>query len=127
MFDLDHFKRVNDTWGHAVGDQVLVQVAGITRQLLRATDTAGRLGGEEFMILLPSTTLAGARQLAERLRQTIADTPVEGPEDTFNITASLGITLFPAHDTDDLPQAMQRADQALYIAKSSGRNCVCEL
>ena len=61
------------------------------------------------------------------LRQTIADTPVEGPEDTFNITASLGITLFPAHDTDDLPQAMQRADQALYIAKSSGRNCVCEL
>lgn len=127
MFDLDHFKRVNDTWGHAVGDQVLVQVAGITRQLLRTTDTAGRLGGEEFMILLPSTTLAGARQLAERLRQTIADTPVEGPEDTFNITASLGITLFPAHDTDDLPQAMQRADQALYIAKSSGRNCVCEL
>ena len=127
MFDLDHFKRVNDTWGHAVGDQVLVQVAGITRQLLRTTDTAGRLGGEEFMILLPSTTLAGARQLAERLRQTIADTPVEGPEDTFNVTASLGITLFPAHDTDDLPQAMQRADQALYIAKSSGRNCVCEL
>ncbi len=126
MFDLDHFKRVNDTWGHAVGDQVLVQVAAITRQLLRTTDTAGRVGGEEFMILLPNTSLDGARQLAERLRQGIESTPTQAAHGPLGITASLGITLFPAHGEDSLPQAMLRADQALYAAKAAGRNRVCE-
>ena len=124
MFDLDHFKQVNDTWGHPVGDLVLVHVAAIVRQLLRVTDVAGRLGGEEFMVLLPSTGLSGARQLAERLRQRIAENPIAGPAGQFSVSASLGVTTFPIDGSDDLPKAMVRADQALYAAKSGGRNRV---
>ncbi|MBW7900302.1 MAG: diguanylate cyclase [Rhodocyclaceae bacterium] len=126
MFDLDHFKRVNDTRGHAVGDQVLVHVASIVRQLLRTTDAAGRIGGEEFMVLLPATNLAGARRFAERLRRTMEDSPITGAGETFSISTSLGITTFPRSEDDDLARAMIRADQALYAAKARGRNRVEE-
>lgn len=126
MFDLDHFKRVNDTWGHAFGDQVLMHVAATVRRMLRATDAAGRLGGEEFMLLLPSTSLEGARQLAERLRRNIEAGRIDGPNGVISVTASLGVTAFPNAMKDDLAHAMIRVDKALYAAKLGGRNRVEE-
>ena len=121
MLDLDHFKDINDTWGHSVGDEVLknfVVAAGIP---LRATDLLARIGGEEFAILLPDTTLEGAKVLAERVVETVQRQTVEGPEGEIAYTVSVGAAVFHgAHD--DLPSLLKRADAALYKAKERGRN-----
>ncbi len=121
ILDIDHFKRVNDTYGHLAGDEVLKAVAGLLTDNLRETDTAGRWGGEEFLILLPHQDRAGARRLADKLRIAIesADFPGVG-----TITASLGVTAHAAGDT--LQGLVERADAALYTAKRSGRNRVEE-
>lgn len=123
MLDLDHFKRINDTHGHATGDVVLQHCAALMRAELRKIDTAGRLGGEEFAILLPSTTLAAAQVLAERLRQKLAETPLLQSGLAIHITASIGITAIQATDTSSVA-VLIRADQALYQAKNQGRNRV---
>ncbi|WP_299315222.1 diguanylate cyclase [uncultured Halomonas sp.] len=124
--DLDHFKYINDTHGHDVGDLVLQAFAGTARQQLRNGDVLCRMGGEEFAILLPDTTREQAMKVAERLRQTIAGTPVEVGEEVIAggrlaYSASLGVTLVSAEERS-LKPAIKRADQGLYAAKAAGRN-----
>src|SRR5690554_3383584 len=126
--DLDHFKRINDTYGHDVGDVVLQAFATLARQVLRDGDVLCRMGGEEFAVLLPDTTREQAMQVAERLRVAVATTPArvgrDATEDgTLAYTASLGVTLVSAGETT-LKPAIKRADQGLYAAKETGRNRV---
>jgi diguanylate cyclase (GGDEF)-like protein/PAS domain S-box-containing protein len=122
MLDLDHFKRVNDNFGHAVGDRVLVAVAGLCLGLARKSDLKARMGGEEFCLLLPETPAESARVLAERLRADIEALPFDDDGRSFGITASMGIAGYVPGD--DLETLIGRADRALYQAKESGRNRV---
>jgi diguanylate cyclase (GGDEF)-like protein len=123
MLDIDHFKQVNDTYGHAVGDQVLRAVARRCRESLRGIDLLGRYGGEEFAALLPEDELAGARRAAERLRQHIANAPVDTERGLLNITISLGAAAV-SEGCPDLTALLDRADAAMYAAKKAGRNRV---
>lgn len=123
MLDLDHFKEVNDTFGHAAGDQALRHVANLLRQALRSTDTAGRIGGEEFAVLLPSTAIDAARQIAERIRKTLSERPVLLGDHQVSCTISVGATQFAASD-ETFDGALLRADKALYQAKLDGRDRV---
>lgn len=120
MLDMDHFKYINDTYGHQAGDQVLRQVGGVISASFRQADVSGRLGGEEFAVLLPNTSLETARAIGEQLIEAIAGLsaePVQG------LTASLGVASTEGNE-HDLPGLMNDADQALYRAKSLGRNQV---
>lgn len=123
MMDFDHFKRINDTYGHAAGDQVIVRVSQLILRTLRPYDMLFRYGGEEFLICVPNTDLDAACALLERLRQEIAAMKFEnGHGGSFTITASFGVTLL---DPDmSAEQSIERADQALYAAKATGRNRV---
>ncbi|WP_448188592.1 diguanylate cyclase [Azospirillum sp. sgz301742] len=124
MVDIDHFKEVNDTHGHAVGDEVLRVLAGVFQSVLRASDHLGRFGGEEFVVLLPDTALEGAATTAERLRTAVAATPFTGRDGVpFTCTISLGVTEWCPTDPS-IEDAMKRADAALYDAKRAGRNAV---
>jgi diguanylate cyclase (GGDEF)-like protein/PAS domain S-box-containing protein len=123
MLDIDHFKRINDSYGHATGDAVLKHFAVLARQFLRRIDLFGRLGGEEFGIVLPGTDVAGAVFFAERFRSYMADTAAQYGEKTISVTISIGIALFTANDKRP-DSIMARADEALYRAKSNGRNRV---
>jgi diguanylate cyclase (GGDEF)-like protein len=120
LFDLDGFKGVNDTWGHAAGDRVLAMVAERARKCMRASDTVGRLGGDEFLAILPETGEEGAIGVAEKLREALhAPYPLDGAQ--AHLGASVGVALFPQHGGD--PESLQRAaDAALYGAKREGRN-----
>ena len=120
MIDLDHFKDVNDRWGHATGDLVLVAVAKVLRDELRGADLPVRYGGEEFLAILPRTAAARAMDVAERIRAHIARMEIGLPEETIRITASIGVASLEG----DEPAAalVARADLALYRAKSAGRN-----
>jgi len=120
LFDLDGFKSVNDTWGHAAGDRVLAIVAERTRQCVRSSDTVGRLGGDEFLAILPETTLDGALGVADKLREALR-APYDLDKARASLSASVGVSLFPEHGTD--PEMLQqRADAALYAAKREGKN-----
>ncbi|HYC35741.1 MAG TPA: GGDEF domain-containing protein [Usitatibacter sp.] len=120
MFDLDGFKPVNDTWGHAAGDQVLARVAQRARACMRASDTVGRLGGDEFMAILPEVGEEGAMQVAEKLRAALEE-PYVADGFTASVSASFGIALHPHHGKD--ADALQKAaDGALYAAKGAGKN-----
>lgn len=120
MFDLDGFKAVNDTWGHAAGDRALAQVGERVRRCIRASDTVGRLGGDEFLAILPHTSIEGAMGVAEKLREALAE-PYALEAGTGRMTASVGVSLFPEHGSD--PESLQRAaDAALYRAKREGKN-----
>lgn len=122
IFDIDHFKRFNDTYGHQLGDEVIREVARLTRQLVRETDFAGRYGGEEFVVLLPNTDTEGAVQFAERLRNAIARLRVDHQDEPLTVTISLGVAGMQAEMTNH--QALiEAADQALYHSKERGRNC----
>lgn len=123
MVDLDHFKQVNDTLGHRAGDRVLCDVAGLMRRTVREADFCGRYGGEEFLIILPRTDVAGAAIMAERIRCAVAGTPMRTAEaGTFLVTASFGAA--ECCDSDDEDLLVGRADAALYKAKDKGRNRV---
>ncbi|WP_085440618.1 GGDEF domain-containing protein [Magnetofaba australis] len=122
MLDIDHFKSVNDTYGHDVGDAVLVETVKRTQQAIRQIDSFYRTGGEEFIILAPSTDLDQARILADKIRLTMADTPFET---VGAVTISLGCAQFDRDGDDDVEKLLKRADQALYRAKEGGRNQVC--
>lgn len=124
IFDIDHFKRVNDNYGHPAGDAVIRRVAELTRQHMRSTDIAGRYGGEEFVVLLPDTDLKGAVTFAERLRIAIQDTSVVHAEHTLTFTISLGIALLSGNTCESHSQLIEHADQALYQSKEGGRNRV---
>lgn len=117
LVDLDHFKRINDEYGHATGDQVLREVALLLNGVLREYDTVARWGGEEFLILAPNTTLAQAGTLAERILQNLGTTRVAGE---FTVTASLGLACYQSGD--DAHSLIRRADLAMYRAKAAGRN-----
>ena len=117
--DIDHFKRVNDTYGHGRGDEVLAAVGGILQAVLRTSDSAGRTGGEEFLVLLPSTDLDGALAVAENIREGFAG--IRALEVDEPITVSIEIAVLPRHATD--AEGLQRsADRALYLAKANGRD-----
>jgi diguanylate cyclase (GGDEF)-like protein len=120
--DLDHFKRINDTRGHAAGDAALKEVAYLLRKRLRAFDLAYRLGGEEFLILVPGSDLANTAELAERLREGVADYPVDSG---LSVTVSLGVGASARSQRFDYASVFAEADAALYRAKRSGRNRVC--
>jgi len=130
MLDIDHFKRINDTWGHAAGDAVLRELAQRIDAQVRASDVAARYGGEEFVVLLPDTDIDAAANLAERVRAEIAAAPVELPSgEHVTITASIGLAeVAPAPGDKDLKtlgdSLLARADVALYAAKSAGRDQV---
>jgi diguanylate cyclase (GGDEF)-like protein len=121
LIDLDHFKQINDQWGHPVGDQVLANVGAVLRSVLRARDFAGRNGGEEFAVLLPDTGILAGLEIAERIRTAIAEISLPGTD--VSVTASLGVVGFPDHATT-LDRLERLADAALYIAKREGRNRV---
>ncbi|MCE1229246.1 MAG: GGDEF domain-containing protein [Firmicutes bacterium] len=123
MGDLDHFKQINDTFGHGAGDQVLTRFGEILRQNMRGTDVAGRIGGEEFLLVLPETEREGAMLLAERLRNALASASVTLQEQAYQVTCSLGVA--ERHPEDrDAGTLLARADAALYQAKAEGRNRV---
>lgn len=122
MLDADHFKNVNDTYGHPVGDDVLRAISDRCRALLRTNDVLGRYGGEEFVVVFPETNLDDARIVAERLRAAIAENPIAVGKHTLKMTVSIGLsTLAPGQDAGAL---LARADAALYAAKNGGRNLV---
>lgn len=125
MLDLDHFKNVNDRHGHSAGDQVLQQFSELIQSRLRATDAVGRVGGEEFAILLPETDLPGAREFADALRKLVADSTFNANGIDIPITVSIGISSLAETDTTS-DEAIARADAALYRAKANGRNRVEE-
>lgn len=123
LIDIDHFKRVNDTYGHQIGDRVLVQVAAVLQRMSRQTDLAVRYGGEEMALLLPQTDHAGAKVLAERVRQEIESLmPADDDGQPFRVTASFGIA--GAQPDETLASLLARADKALYRSKENGRNQV---
>jgi len=123
MLDIDHFKRVNDRYGHLTGDEVLEKIAALIRRNIRDTDTVGRYGGEEFIIILPQTNLSSAWGVAERLRTIIEKAEMKDPAGTvFAITVSQGLAGWERDE--DATSLISRADEALYKAKEKGRNRV---
>src|SRR5262249_33176771 len=123
MFDLDHFKDVNDRYGHLCGDAVLAAVGSRMRDGLRGSDLKCRYGGEEFLVPLPETPIEGAKRVADTLRRELAEMSIAWKDETLHVTASFGVTVaLPSEiDTEAL---IARADAALYLAKDQGRNCV---
>jgi two-component system cell cycle response regulator len=124
LADIDHFKRINDIYGHSAGDEVLREIGRRLREHIRPTDLACRYGGEEFVVIMPDTPRPLGMQAGERLRQIIAETPIEiGRGEQLRVTLSGGVsTILPPND--DIDAMMGRADAALYRAKSNGRNCI---
>jgi diguanylate cyclase (GGDEF)-like protein len=123
MIDIDHFKNINDIYGHAAGDEALRQVAASLSPSLRAIDVLARLGGEKFALLLPGTNEAGAEIISEKLRKAMASASVQAGPETFRLTASFGAAGVQSSDRD-IGASLERADTALYSAKHSGRNRV---
>jgi diguanylate cyclase len=124
VIDLDHFKALNDTYGHPLGDDVLQGVARVLTDHVRVSDTVARLGGEEFIILLPDTPLDGARALAEKLREKVAAAAFPNGESAVKVTASFGVAALEAGEGRDAVHSYAAADAALYRAKNLGRNRV---
>jgi len=126
MMDIDHFKNVNDEYGHNIGDQALRRVAHIILENIRTYDTAGRWGGEEFLLVLPGTGLEEASQIAERVRQGIASAkiPLQGGKHV-DLQASFGVSTCLPDDLETFDLLIHQADEALYDAKGEGRNRVC--
>jgi len=126
MFDLDHFKVLNDNYGHQGGDMVLVETAKIIKSLLRSADVFGRYGGEEFSIILPETDLQGAAEVAEKIRKAIDESVIDYKNQTISYSVSVGVAELKVSDGcyEDL---ISNADIALYKAKASGRNRICLL
>ena len=123
MFDIDHFKDINDRYGHLCGDAVLAAVGARMREVLRGSDVKCRYGGEEFLVLLPETPIEGAKRVADTLRRELAEMSVPWKDDGLSITASFGVTMAQPSEIDT-KALIDRADQALYRAKDQGRNCV---
>ncbi len=123
MLDADHFKKINDTHGHGGGDEVLKTLAETFRRTVRVSDVVGRIGGEEFVILLPETELEGAVRLAERLRAQVAGLSVKFADAAIRVTVSIGVTSVPQEEAE-VERILNFVDELMYQAKQSGRNCV---
>ena len=124
MCDLDHFKKVNDQYGHHIGDQVLQHFADILKDRVRQHDVVARFGGEEFVLLLPNNNAEQGRKVAEQLRETTASTQIAiGQDVKLAISASFGVAQYCVGDRE-WSAVLHRADNALYAAKKQGRNCV---
>jgi diguanylate cyclase (GGDEF)-like protein len=123
MIDLDHFKLVNDTYGHEFGDRVLQFAAEILQRPLRQSDILGRFGGEEFILILPDTDIEHARLVAERMRETLEQETISRNGILLTVTATFAMTEVRAEDAD-IQECIRRADHALYEAKRAGRNRV---
>jgi len=124
MIDVDHFKRINDEYGHQAGDIVLRETARLMKDVLRTVDSLGRYGGEEFVAILPHTTHEDACQTAERLRQAVADNVFRSGSKELRVTISLGVASYPSEKVDSAGSLIREADHALYRAKQAGRNRV---
>ncbi len=122
MIDVDHFKEMNDTFGHKTGDKVLIHITRCFQSCLRKVDILGRYGGDEFVILLPETTKEGARRLSERLMQAVAQQLITAGGVTIPITLSMGLASNINEPDLSLDELLQRADRALYDSKLNGRN-----
>lgn len=120
MIDIDHFKQINDTYGHTVGDQVLLQLANMLRGGIRESDMVGRYGGEEFLMVLPNTKLQRAAEMAARLCKTIRENGIDVGQKA-NLTVSIGVAEY-RHGEENWQKFLSRADMALYAAKNAGRN-----
>ena len=127
MIDVDHFKHINDQYGHAHGDKVLQEIARTIESVCRETDISFRFGGEEFVVLLRKTNETGARIIAERLRRTIAKLAIEHNEYKVKATVSIGISTRSSDQKEHINDLFERADKALYLAKLAGRNCVRDM
>lgn len=125
LIDIDHFKKVNDTFGHHVGDEVLVKVASLISKMVRAIDMVARFGGEEFAVLLPETNRLGAAVLAERIRAAIERESIAAEGRNIHVTASIGVTTLAADEVEFIDQLLGVADRRLYLAKNNGRNRIC--
>jgi diguanylate cyclase (GGDEF)-like protein len=124
LIDIDHFKTVNDTYGHLQGDSVLREIAHRMSSALRSYDLLGRYGGEEFLVIVPDCTIQDAATVGERVRQAIADTPIDVDGNPLTVTVSIGVAAGMKLSADTESQLLDAADKALYEAKRSGRNCV---
>lgn len=122
ILDIDNFKRINDTFGHDVGDRVLMEIAAILRRSMRSSDLVARWGGEEIVIMMPSADSSTVRETAEKIRKIIASQPMQVCSEPLSISVSIGATVVTASDTQE--SALKRADDALYEAKRSGKNRV---
>jgi len=123
MLDIDHFKKVNDQYGHLIGDEVLEKIATLVRQNIRRSDTVGRYGGEEFVVILPTVDLVSAVDVAERIRKTIKAAEMkDSHENMFGVTVSQGLSSYKPGDSGQ--SLISRADDAMYKAKENGRNRV---
>ena len=123
MLDIDHFKAVNDTYGHGIGDTALKETVTAIRDAMRKPDTLGRLGGEEFAVIVPETDTENAAAVAERIRDSIAQIMIDTPDEPLSFTVSIGVSECD-DDDDSVDDALTRADNALYDAKKQGRNRV---
>jgi diguanylate cyclase (GGDEF)-like protein len=123
MLDLDHFKRINDQHGHAVGDLALKHVAQLLQQAMRATDSLARFGGEEFIVLMPNAALSQAEPVAEELRRLLAGSPLMHDASDVTLSVSVGVAQWRDAE-DDASRLLSRADAALFQAKVQGRNRV---
>lgn len=126
MLDADHFKQVNDNWGHPIGDEVLKSIVKITEGVLRPGDTIARFGGEEFVVMLPKSNSIEASMIAERIRSSIEASSVDAGDEKIKITVSIGCASM-SQSRSTLKQLLVSADSALYQAKSRGRNCIVDI
>jgi diguanylate cyclase len=123
MLDIDHFKKINDSWGHSFGDTVLARLADVIRRTVRKTDIAARYGGEEIVVLLPNTDMRAAAAVAEKIRKDIEGTTLMFEQEAVHVTVSIGIAC-SLEPTTDFKHVLEAADKALYRAKAGGRNRV---
>lgn len=125
LLDLDHFKQINDTYGHQAGDKVLIAIAGLLKRMSRTVDTVARVGGEEFAIVLPGTGRDGATVLAERIRTAVEKAPFQAHGEPLTLTISIGVATYGTDPSDTIDGLLKVADHRLYTAKKEGRNRVC--
>ena len=125
MIDIDFFKKINDQWGHEVGNQALIHLSRLLQQIVRKLDIPCRYGGEEFAVILPDTHLAACLPVAERIRQGIEKSPLTVAGQPLPMTVSLGISTYTDKQKTTMEELVAQADQYLYQAKESGRNCIC--
>ena len=125
MVDIDHFKPINDQYGHDEGDRALIHISSLLKASLRKHDIVARFGGEEFLVILPRTIMKDAVVIAERIRRAVEANPLSAGNETVHLTVSLGIAAIPAIWPDSKEEFIKFADTALYEAKGKGRNRVC--